>query len=142
MDDTRKIGRQPQQAAAPAQVGPEAAQRLVAQGGYIYLDVRDADAFEEGRPAGSVNVPFSSDRGQTFVDAVRERFETDSRLVVGCNSGKRSALAVLALARAGFTNLIECRTGWDGTRGPFGELREPGWHRVGLPTDRGSPTHS
>ena len=77
-----------------------------------------------------------------FVDAIRRRFQADSKIVVGCNSGKRSALAVRALVDSGFANVVECRTGWDGTRGIFGELREAGWKRVGLPTENGSPKHS
>jgi rhodanese-related sulfurtransferase len=109
---------------------------------YTYIDVRDADEFEEGRPAGAVHFPFSANAAREFVEAVRARFSSDSKLVVGCTSGKRSRLAARALGENGFTCVVECRTGWDGTRGVFGELIEPGWRRVGLPTESGSPTRS
>jgi rhodanese-related sulfurtransferase len=146
MDDTANgDGQAPERQGdveSPLQIGPEATQRLLLREGYAYLDVREPDAFEEGRPAGAINIAFSTDGEAHFVDAVRSRFEVNAKLVVGCNSGKRSKLAVSALVRAGFIDVVECRTGWDGTRGPFGELREPGWRRTGLPTERGLPTRS
>jgi rhodanese-related sulfurtransferase len=115
---------------------------LLTHAGYTYIDVRDADEFEEGRPAGALNFPFSANDCARFVDAIRCRFQADSKLVVGCNSGKRSRLAARALVENGFRSIAECRTGWDGTRGIFGELIEPGWRRTGLPTENGSPTRS
>lgn len=115
---------------------------LLTHAGYTYIDVRDADEFEEGRPAGALNFPFSASERTRFVDAVRSRFREDSKLVVGCNSGRRSQLAARALVENGFRAVVECRTGWDGTRGIFGELIEPGWRRTGLPTESGSPTRS
>jgi hypothetical protein len=36
---------------------------------------------------------------------------------------------------AGFTRVLDQRAGWDGKRGPFGEISEPGWSRAGLPTE-------
>ena len=123
-------------------VGPEAAYLLVSREGYAYVDIRDPDEFEEGRPIGAVSFPFSASTAAQFVAAIRSHFQADSKLVVGCNSGKRSLLAVRALVESGFVNVIECRTGWDGARGIFGELREPGWRRVGLPTENGSPKRS
>lgn len=139
MDDTRRPN---PQGPAPEQVSPANAQMLMTRDAYVYVDVRDADEFDEGRPAGAVNVPFSASAAAPFVDAIRSRFQADSKIVVGCNSGKRSALAVRALVDSGFSNVVECRTGWDGTRGIFGELREAGWKRVGLPTENGLPKRS
>jgi rhodanese-related sulfurtransferase len=143
MDDTQRPD--PQGALgerAGPQVGPEAAYRLVSRDGYAYVDVRDAEEFEEGRPAGAVSFPFSASAIAEFIAAIHSHFQVDSKLVVGCNSGKRSPLAVRALTESGFVNVVECRTGWDGARGIFGELREPGWRRVGLPTENGSPKRS
>jgi rhodanese-related sulfurtransferase len=146
MDDTSgriSQGSAPEQVdLVPGQVSPANAHVLITQSGYVYVDVRDADEYEEGRPAGAVNVPFSASATARFVEAIRSRFEADSKIVVGCNSGKRSALAVRALVDSGFSSVVECRTGWDGTRGIFGELREAGWKRVGLPTENGSPKRS
>ena len=39
------------------------------------------------------------------------------------------------LVAAGFTNVLEQRAGWDGARGSFGEIVEPGWKRAGLPSE-------
>jgi rhodanese-related sulfurtransferase len=139
MDDTAGPN---SQARVVEQASPENVFVLITKGGYVYVDVRDADEFEEGRPPGAVNIPFSASAASQFVDAIRSRFKVDSKIVVGCNSGKRSLLAVRALIDSGFVNIIECRTGWDGTRGIFGELREAGWRRVGLPTESGSPKRS
>ena len=135
MDDTR--GTNSQGSLAPSDVYV-----LLTRAGYTYIDVRDADEFEEGRPAGALNFPFATNEPARFVDAIRSRFHANSKLVVGCNSGKRSKLAAQALVENGFQSIVLCRTGWDGTRGIFGELIEPGWRRTGLPTENGSPTRS
>lgn len=113
------------------------AHALISCGKYIYVDVRDRDEFEEGRPAGAVNVPLDDESGEPFASRMEKRFGKSAPVVVGCRSGKRSARAVAELDAAGFTDVVECRTGFDGTRGVFGELREPGWKREGLPTERG-----
>ncbi len=133
MDDTRPPN--PQGRLTPAEV-----YELISCAEYTYIDIRDVDEFEEGRPAGAIHFSFSAMDAASFVAAIRARFSVDSKLVVGCNSGKRSQLAARALAESGFTCVLECRTGWDGSRGVFGELIEPGWRRSGLPTESGSPT--
>jgi rhodanese-related sulfurtransferase len=135
MDDTGQLRSQ-------ARLAPADVYVLLTRAEYTYIDVRDADEFDDGRPAGAINFPFSASTSASFVEAMRNRFSSDAKLVVGCNSGKRSLLAARALFENGFTSVIECRTGWDGTRGVFGELIEPGWRRVGLPTENGSPTRS
>ncbi|HRG98841.1 MAG TPA: rhodanese-like domain-containing protein [Polyangiaceae bacterium] len=106
--------------------------------GYTYLDVRSESEFAEGHPAGAVNVPWRADGpigtvpNEAFLDVVTRAFGEEARLVVGCHSGGRSAKAAAALAAHGFRAIVEQRAGWDGARGPFGELVEPGWRRVGL----------
>ena len=47
--------------------------------------------------------------------------------------------AAQALEKAGFTELLEQRAGWDGAKDPFGQILEPGWSRVGLPVETGQP---
>jgi rhodanese-related sulfurtransferase len=63
------------------------------------------------------------------------RFAKETPIVLGCHSGIRSLHAAEALVAAGFTCVLEQRAGFDGARGPFGELTEPGWSRLGLPCD-------
>jgi rhodanese-related sulfurtransferase len=101
--------------------------------GFTYVDVRSADEFADGHPAGALNVPFEADDASAFVAAMEKRFAKDARLVVGCKSGNRSARAAQALLAAGFSRVLDQRAGWDGARGTFGEIVEPGWARQGLP---------
>jgi phage shock protein E len=99
--------------------------------GWVYLDLRDEEEFEDGHPAGAVNVPYIRD-AERFVAAVRARVRADAKLVVGCRSGLVSLHAAEMLERAGY-EVVEQRAGFDGLRGPYGELEEPGWERAGLP---------
>ncbi len=115
-----------------ARISPQEAAAKLAEG-WVYVDVREEIDFEAGRPRGAVNVPYSRNE-ERFVAAVRAA--TDARRVVlGCKSGIVSVHAAEMLARAGF-EVLEQRAGFDGARGTFGQLEEPGWERLGLPTDR------
>jgi rhodanese-related sulfurtransferase len=124
-------------------VSPAEAQALIGEG-YIYVDVRSEPEFERGHPAGAVNVPVSH-RGATgltpnpeFLSVMEGAFDKGERLLIGCQTGGRSMKAVKVLSEAGFTNLRELRTGFEGARDAFGRL-EPGWSKSGLPIGTGSP---
>lgn len=99
--------------------------------GFIYVDVRTTEEFAGGRPAGAINVPM----GEAFLEEIRARFPKDASIIIGCRTGVRSARAAQLLVAAGFTNVLEQRAGWDGARGSFGEVTEPGWKRAGLPAE-------
>lgn len=114
-----------------SRISPAEAHEKMTREGYAYVDVRTPEEFADGHPAGAVNVPL----GDGFVEAVASRFAKDAPLVVGCKSGGRSLRAADALLAAGFTRVLEQRAGFDGARGPFGEITEPGWTRQGLPTE-------
>jgi rhodanese-related sulfurtransferase len=101
--------------------------------GYTYIDVRGPDEFAAGRPAGAVNVPLGDD----FAARMGARYAKDAKLVLGCRTGIRSMQAARALLAAGFTNVLEQRAGWEASYGTFGEIKEPGWSRAGLPTEKG-----
>jgi rhodanese-related sulfurtransferase len=123
-------------------VSPEEAHRLMEDEGFVYLDVRSVPEFAEGRPRGAVNVPIAHMTvtglapNASFVADVRTRFpDPMTPLVVGCKAGGRSARAVELLAAAGYTRLHDQRAGWDGARGVFGEITEPGWRRTSLPRE-------
>jgi rhodanese-related sulfurtransferase len=113
-------------------ISPQEAAEKLAEG-WVYVDVRDELDFEAGHPRGAVNVPYSRDETR-FVRNVRAKTNA-TRLVLGCNSGIVSVHAAEMLARAGF-EVVEQRAGFDGLRGTFGQLEEPGWQRLGLPIDR------
>jgi rhodanese-related sulfurtransferase len=71
---------------------------------------------------------------------MEKAFGKDAKIVVGCKAGGRSFKAAQTLLAAGFTNVIDQRAGWDGAPGSFGQAGEPGWSRVGLPTEKGAAT--
>src|SRR5579872_4442418 len=102
-------------------VSPREANERLAQG-WIYVDVRTAEEFEAGHPAGAINVPLM--HGGTgpmvpnaeFLPVMKAAFRTDAKIVVGCKSGGRSLRAAAALLAAGFTSVVDQRAGWDGAR--------------------------
>ncbi|MCB9598176.1 MAG: rhodanese-like domain-containing protein [Sandaracinaceae bacterium] len=127
-------------------IGPLDAKRRIDEGGYAYLDVRSVGEFEQGHPNGAYNVPLlhMASGGMVpnpdFLGAIERAFERDAKLILGCQSGVRSLRAAEMLLEAGFTHVLELRPGYGGTRGPFGEVKEPGWHAAGLPTSTEAAT--
>jgi rhodanese-related sulfurtransferase len=110
---------------------------------YIYLDVRSVPEFEDGHPAGSINIPimnFTPGMGMTpnhdFVQLVDEKFPKDAKLLIGCKSGGRSAQACHIMEKMGYTNVANVRGGFVGAVDQTGRLVEPGWSMVGLPVEK------
>jgi rhodanese-related sulfurtransferase len=124
-------------------ISPQEASEKMAEG-FTYVDVRTVEEFEDGHPAGAVNVPIAlaspggMEGNPAFVPAMKASFALDSKIVVGCKAGSRSLRAAQILVGEGFTNVVDQRAGWDGARSAFGQL-EPGWSRVGLPSEMGHP---
>ncbi|MEZ4228727.1 MAG: rhodanese-like domain-containing protein [Polyangiaceae bacterium] len=122
-------------------VGLERALEALADG-YTYLDVRSCIEFAAGHPPLAFNIPVmhAGEEGfapnRDFVAVALATFATDAPLVVACQAGGRSQIAVQQLRAAGFTRLLELRTGFDGCRDAFGR-REPGWARAGHPVVSG-----
>ncbi len=114
---------------------------LMRDHGYVYVDVRDEDEFDEGHPEGAYNVPFTfsaSGENPDFVPVCVRTFGKDAKMIVGCKSGVRSARAAKTLTDAGFRDVKDLRAGFFGTRGPFGEKVESGWN-ASQPIERGTP---
>jgi rhodanese-related sulfurtransferase len=113
--------------------------------GWTYVDVRSVAEFDRGHPAGALNVPLHLAspalgglvRNTEFVPAMTELLGKAARIVLGCQSGDRSARAADLLAAAGFQHLADQRAGFDGAKDRAGRLVEPGWARVGLPVEKG-----
>ena len=126
-------------------ISPAEAYAKVTGEGYTYVDVRAEDEFEEGHPAGALNVPLlvrgpaGLEPNPEFLGVMERLFARDAPIVVGCQKGGRSLRAARALVAAGFTRVVDQRAGWDGVRGTFGEVLEPGWARAGLPSATGTP---
>ena len=91
----------------------DAAARLAA--GTPYLDVRTPDEYAAGHPAGAANaaVMLAGSPNPDFVAAAEACFpDKDADLLVGCQSGKRSLVAVDQLAQAGYTKLYNVEGGY------------------------------
>jgi rhodanese-related sulfurtransferase len=126
-------------------VSPAEAHARMKDEAFTYVDVRTEEEFAAGHPEGAFNVPLmlATPAGMSpnpdFLAVMEKTFAKDAPLVVGCKMGGRSARAARALADAGYTRLLDQAAGWDGTRGPFGEVETPGWSRTDLPTASGQP---
>jgi rhodanese-related sulfurtransferase len=124
-------------------VTPEEAQALLGDG-YAYVDVRNQVEFEQGHPAGAFNVPitlhtdFGPEPNEQFVEVIGKHFALDAKLIVGCATGVRSSKAARLLSDAGFSNVVDQKAGFVGSRDPFGR-KSPGWRDSGLPVETGQP---
>ena len=71
------------------------------QKGHTYVDIRSSAEFESGHPAGALNVPLIEQDEESgmmlpnpdFVRVMQANFAPDAKLLVGCQSGGRSARA-------------------------------------------------
>jgi rhodanese-related sulfurtransferase len=122
-------------------ISPAEAEAKLAEG-YTFIDVRTEVEFHEGHPAGAFNVPGPAGQqpNPDFLRVMNANFPKDTPIITGCRSGGRSLRAAKALVEDGYTNVLDQRAGWDGVRDQFGQLQEPGWTRVGLPSEKGTPT--
>jgi len=124
---------------------PEAYATLTATPGAVYLDVRTEAEFEAGHPAGARSVPVvffdPATRGPVpnpdFVATVERTIPRSTKLLVGCQSGSRSAHACELLVQAGFTDVTNVRGGFGGARDQSGRVVVPGWREAGLPVETG-----
>lgn len=113
--------------------------------GYVYVDVRSTPEYEQGHPTGAFNVPLFHRQatGMTpnpdFLRVMESAFPPETKLLLGCQSGQRSARAAEALMAAGYTCVANVRGGFGGVRDPFGRVVEKGWLELGLPVEQGSP---
>eukprot|EP01025_Chloroclados_australasicus_P032164 TRINITY_DN3255_c1_g1_i1.p2 TRINITY_DN3255_c1_g1~~TRINITY_DN3255_c1_g1_i1.p2 ORF type:complete len:155 (+),score=16.57 TRINITY_DN3255_c1_g1_i1:69-533(+) len=89
------------------------------QDGYQYLDVRTPQEYGQGNVPNSVNIPimFRTEQGmnlnEEFLAQVKEAYpQLDTKLVVGCASGKRSTKACQLLLEEGYKNLVNNSEGY------------------------------
>ena len=126
-------------------VSPAEAHKLVAEEGYVYVDVRSEPEYAAGHPAGSQNVPIMNagarglEPNPAFLEVVEALYAKDAKLVLGCRSGQRSLRAAELLTGAGYTTVVDQRAGYEGARNAFGGVAEPGWAPSGLPTETSTP---
>ena len=81
----------------------EAKQIMDTQEGYIILDVREQDEFDQGHIPGAILIPY------TQIDLKAEDMlpDLDQLILVYCRSGRRSKIAAEALVELGYTNIKE-----------------------------------
>lgn len=119
---------------------PQAHETLTRNPGAIYLDVRTEGEFGQGRPAGAINIPvvFIKGPGQMepnpeFMAIVEKVVPKDTKLIVGCLSGRRSQRACELLEAAGYNDLTNVQGGFGGAQDSSGEAAVKGWRDAGLP---------
>ena len=81
----------------------EAKEIMDTQEGYIILDVREQDEFDQGHIPGAILIPY------TQIDRKAEDMlpDLDQLILVYCRSGRRSKIAAEALVEMGYTNIKE-----------------------------------
>ena len=81
----------------------EAKEIMDTEEGYIILDVRTQEEYDEGHIPGAILIP------DTEIEARAEEILTDKDqlILVYCRSGRRSKLAAEALVKLGYTNIRE-----------------------------------
>ena len=124
-------------------ISPAEALRLMGDG-YVYLDVRTEHEYAAGHPKGAHNVPLlhagvdGMEPNEDFLTSVEALYPKDAKLVIGCRLGHQSLHAAGVLLDAGYEHVVDQRAGYDGVRDAFGQLTEPGWAPLGLPSEGGS----
>ena len=81
----------------------EAKTLMDSEEGYVILDVRSQEEYDQGHIPGAILIP------DTEIEARAEDVLTDKNqlILVYCRSGRRSKLAAQALADLGYTNVKE-----------------------------------
>ena len=123
----------------------DVAARLESEEDAIYLDVRSEDEFEQGHPAGALNVPIfhldpvtkQPQPNRQFLAVVRGVIDTETPVYIGCASGQRSFQAANLMESAGYVKIVNVDGGFSGKRDPFGGVVQAGWAQCGLPISDG-----
>lgn len=71
--------------------------------GYIILDVRTQDEYDEGHIPGAILIPYT----QMEARAEEELTDKNQLILVYCRSGRRSKIAAETLVELGYTNIRE-----------------------------------
>ena len=81
----------------------EAKQIMDSEEGYIILDVRTQEEYDEGHIPGAILIPNTEIEAR----AEEELPDKDQLILVYCRSGRRSKLAAEILVELGYTNIRE-----------------------------------
>lgn len=138
--DQSRVGEAPRSMMPEINV-KEARERLESGEGYVYLDVRTPEEFAEGHVPGAINVPVAFANPATgrleanpdFVTDVIQVLDKDDKIIVGCRSGGRSAMALEQLIDAGYSGGVNLMGGFHGKTDMTGTLIAPGWTTLAYP---------
>ena len=83
--------------------GAEAKALMDSESGYIILDAREQDEYDEGHIPGAILIPY----GEIADRAEKELPNKDQLILVYCRSGRRSKIAAEELVKLGYTNVKE-----------------------------------
>lgn len=120
-------------------VPPVDAWALVQAGAAVLVDVRTAEERKfVGQVADTVHVAWATgtslNRNPRFVKELEAKVKKDQVVLFLCRSGKRSALAAEAAAKAGFGNAFNVLEGFEGDLNERQQRGETGgWRHAGLP---------
>jgi rhodanese-related sulfurtransferase len=120
-------------------IAPAAAWELFDSGRAVLVDVRSAEERKfVGHVPGSAHLAWATGtaltRNPRFVREFEAKFRKDDVLLLLCRSGKRSALAAEAVAKAGFTNVFNVLEGFEGELDAAGQRGgSDGWRFHRLP---------
>lgn len=81
----------------------EAIEIIDSEEGYVILDVRTAEEFQEKHIPGAINVP----NEKIGTDSIEELPDKEQLILVYCRSGNRSKQASEKLVDLGYTNIVE-----------------------------------
>ena len=81
----------------------EAIEIMDSEEGYVILDVRTAEEFQEKHIPGGINVP----NEEIGTDSIEELPDKEQLILVYCRSGNRSKQASEKLVDLGYTNIVE-----------------------------------
>jgi len=102
---------------SPKSVTVQVAFELV-QAGHRYLDVRTLEEFNAGHVEDAINVPYMFKVGEgmvknpNFIEEVLSHFTKDDKIVIGCQSGRRSLMAAKDLIVVDFTGVTDVGGGY------------------------------
>jgi len=118
---------------------PKTAWALVQAGAAELVDVRSVEEYRfVGHVPGSLNVAWATgtslNRNPRFVRELEAKVGKTGLVLLLCRSGKRSALAAEAAAKAGFTQVFNVLDGFEGEIDAQGQRgKSDGWRFQGLP---------
>lgn len=120
-------------------VTPQEAWALVSQGEAVLVDVRSAEELKfVGQVPEARHVAWATGtaltRNPRFVRELETKLGKHTVILLLCRSGKRSALAAEAAAKAGFNNVFNVFEGFEGDLDEqLQRGRHNGWRHHGLP---------